>query len=80
MKALVSVRPMVVILFQVLLLRWGTNKSDFCNEGAVEAKEGTRCARGGLGGSPMTPFCCLLRARSVRAREIPCGSDRPPNN
>ena len=32
MKALVSVRPMVVILFQVLLLRWGTNKSDFCNE------------------------------------------------
>ena len=31
---------MVVILFQVLLLRWGMNKSDFCTNIVAEVKDG----------------------------------------
>ena len=49
MKALVSVRPMVVILFQVLLLRWGTNKSKFCTNIVAEAKDGQDARVAGLG-------------------------------
>ena len=49
MKALVSVRPMVVILFQVLLLRRGTNKLDFCNESVAEVKDGQDARVAGLG-------------------------------
>ena len=49
MKALVSVRPMVVVLFLRILLRRGTNKSDFCTSIVAEAKDGQDARVAGLG-------------------------------
>ena len=82
MKALVSVRPMVVLLFQVLLLRRGTYKSDFCTNIVAEAKDGQYARVAGLGqpyDAVLLPFACQIGARardSVRVR-LPAGQLNP---
>ena len=76
---MVSVRPMVVLLFQVLLLRRGTYKSDFCTNIVAEAKDGQYARVAGLG----QPYDAVLLpfARQIsEKREKTCGSNRPPDN